>query len=318
MLSTSLSNEDLFFLNTTENFQKKKLALQTEGRCLQCFLTKQLCICSEVKNIFSKSEMTPKANLLVYMHYKEWGRSSNTGKLLLSGLPSKSQLHLYGIREDQKNIVDSLLSKPSIIVYPSRSAVSIQEFKEWYSLSEDINVCVIDSTWSQSYAMDQSLPTHIPRVKVDDFVVGASQFLNRKQSDLPGRVSTIEAAAIALKTLGEPDAALAPIYQALHLSVDAVLRQRGKKTAYGHDFMAQISNPTEVEEGLSGPYTKATILRPQACPLCGASQQHTVFKNMGVRSKVSTEDIRKLTNEENADEKHRRLWKCQACLEFFA
>jgi len=242
-----------------------------------------------VKGFFSAipSSSHPKASIDVFMHYKEWGRASNTGKLLPIGLPDRSKIYLYGRRPDYELLVGKLTTTPSVILYPGDSSTSITDFRSLYnSRNNDFNICVIDSTWSQSQAMDRCLPAQIPRVNINDFIDSPSLFLNRRQvladdnlTNVGIKISTIEALALALKALDADDQLIDVMYQALKLSVDATFAQNGKRTIYGHNFFNQISNVTVP----NGPYTAFSVRRPSQCSHCGASSLNTIFKNMGLR-----------------------------------
>lgn len=344
-----MDKSDLFYQFGSHNHLNRRTEMKEAGRCCECFLPLQLCICANVAKLFEESTFTPRANLLIYMHNKEWGRTSNTGKLMVKGMPEHSQLHLYGIKDQQEALIDKLNSGPSLILYPSKNSTSISDYKEMYANQNGtLNICVLDATWAQSHTMEKSLPAHIPRVQVDDFILKASEFLNRKQSQAD-RVSTIEAVMIALQTLGESPERLRPMQEALRLSVDAVNRLRGKKEHFGHNFVSSITACGDVT---NGPYTKSTIVRPESCPHCMASHTTTIFKNVGARkghydpnfmakkeaakisetalsmeSKVEggVEEVERVSEDASVNSessapvsgKFHRAWKCQACKEVF-
>jgi DTW domain-containing protein YfiP len=240
------------------------------------------------------------------MHNKEWGKGSNTGKLLTIGLPQQSSMYIFGDKDSQVKLSQQLTGNPSLILYPSKTSEPIGNYVDWYKQQPQVSLCVLDSTWSQSLAMDRSLPAHIPRVRVDDFVSGSSQFLNRKQSDVPGRVSTLEAVAIALRALSEPEEAIKPLYDALHISVDVVLRIRGHKTAYGNNFVGQIATAGSGAEGNRGPFSERIVARPERCPQCNASKETTIFRNLGVRKPPPP-----------AVQEVFRVWQCLDCKHIF-
>jgi DTW domain-containing protein YfiP len=270
-------HESRFYANAAGLLKKKQRGMEESDKCAACFLTKTLCICGQVTALF-KVTAPVKARVCVFMHYKEFGRASNTGKILVTGMP-QAQLYIFGVKEQQEKLADLLTSTPSVILHPSGSAVAVSQFRDWYETHDCPTLCVIDSTWPQSLPMVASLPASIPRIRVDDWVMGASQFLNRKQMADKGKVSTVEAVALALQALGEQPATLEPIYQSLQLGVDAVLQQGGKRPAYGHNFVSQIA----AEVSSKGPYTARQIERPQSCPHCAASHETVLFKNMGLR-----------------------------------
>jgi DTW domain-containing protein YfiP len=296
--TTDESKESIFFKHSSLALDCTKRELRVKSRCNKCFLHISMCICQVVEDVFASTNWKPAANIKIYMHYKEWGRSSNSGKLLSIGLPDRASTYIYGVREDQERLCQELSESPSVILYPSSQAVSIAEYKDLYhTFNSDtdivdqaeskklLNVCVLDSTWSQCRTMHHSLPPHIPRVKVDDFVVRASQFLSRKQSTTPSKVSTVEAVALALHALGESHEVLEKsIFAALRLSVDAGRQQGGKEPVYGYHFTPKATHPAATaaaSENESVLFTPTAVSRPLACPSCGATQNETRFKNRG-------------------------------------
>jgi DTW domain-containing protein YfiP len=297
-------SSNIFFKYSEENFKLRQDQIR-ETRCTVCFLPFQLCICGDVRRLFAEAGTPFKAHIDLFMSFKEWGRTSNSGKLLSCGQPTKSNLYIYGVEKDHLELCDSLLQRPSLILYPGANSVPLSCYVDWYQEQEHVNLCVLDSTWNQSGTLDKVLPAQIPRVRVDDFVVGKSQFLSRKQSVVPGRVSTVEAVALALAALGEPEAALEPLYKALQLSVDATSCVRGMKGAYGHTFVDRIA-PARESSVCKGMYTGRKIERPANCPLCKASSEDTVIKNLGFR-RLGT-DVTCLREGQLA-----RAWLCQGC-----
>ena len=327
-----------FYDNAACNIEKKRTSLVTKNKCLSCYLSSTMCICSQVKEFFSAIPISihPKASIDVFMHYKEWGRASNTGKLLPIGLPNQSKIYMYGRKPDYELLVHKLTTTPSVILYPSDNSTSITDFRSLYHNNNnnnnpttnnndsnnnnnynnsynDFNICVIDSTWSQSQAMDRCLPPQIPRVNINDFINSPSLFLNRRQvladdnpSNVGMKISTIEALALALRALDVDRRLVDSLYQALKLSVDATFRQNGKQTIYGHNFIDQMSNVTIP----NGPYTASSVRRPSQCCRCGASSLTTIFKNMGLRklpwTNNTVEEGNTIVNDDDDDDGHHR------------
>ena len=125
---------------------------------------------------------------------------------------------------------------------------------------------------------------------------------------------------------------MAPFYQALHLSVDSVLKQSGRPVAYGHRLTPQLSlNPKH-----NGPFTALSVEKPPSCPRCGALKETTNFKNLGTHKlKSSGGNTLAGPTEDDADEDEGgggddgglrewegegqayRVWKCAACRSHF-
>ena len=208
-----------------------------KDRCVVCWMHNSLCICEKARNLaISCPPIT--INIALLMHYKEFGRASNTGKLLQLIAPNKSTMTIFG-SDDETILHNYLLNNPSLLLYPGANSTPASEFKEYCQTnSNNVTLCVMDSTWNLSKAMERAIPQEIPRVNIDHEVSGPSLFISRKQSTTASKVSTIEAIYLALSGLGEDPAALEPFIPALKLAVDAVQKQRGRPNVYGNDVMA--------------------------------------------------------------------------------
>ena len=321
-------------------YQLKQSSMEADNTCRYCFMCGPMCICKAIRLKFDQNAETfgrIKASIAVFMHFKEWGRASNTGKLVAIGDPEKSLLGIYGVEDSEKPMIDFIQSHPTIVLFPSPAAEPISKYRNWYSNNPNACLLVLDATWSQAGAMERSIPSHIPRVRLDAEITSPSQYLNRKQSSNTTKISTIEAIAIALEALGEPREALTPLYSSLHLSVDSVRIQGGLPPAYGNQIIPQLSsNPKH-----NGPFTKSTANRPSHCPHCAATYPETRFKNLGTHrrmpfradSEIKTRketEIRVETETETETETSEmkdttdqpsssayRVWQCKSCSRVF-
>lgn len=216
------------------SIERKEKMMQAKNRCVSCFLLNRFCICEKIKANFS-SNSKPSAKIAVFMHYKEFGRASNTGKILSIGL--KSEIFIFG--KDNERLIDILSSTPSLILCPCPKSVSISNFQFLFqqeSISHNNGrpvICVLDSTWSQSKAMNNSLPLMIPRVHINDYVIKKSEYLCRKQNINLNKISTIESVEMAISILEGNDSNVRAFQPSLRLSVDALFKQSGKPIPYG-------------------------------------------------------------------------------------
>lgn len=241
----------LFWHHSQATLNERIRWVEERGACEKCFLIKRNCICAAVRSAFpvvngAVRAHSLKSRLEVLMHFKEWGRASNTGKLAPLALPNSSQVSIFGSETQQRNLVERLLCTRSAILYPCSTAIPISEFlkqqQQHYRLNDDsdggeggdsggrseISICVLDATWCQSKAMNKSLPAHIPRVHISSMVKAPSLFLNRKQSEDKRKVSTIEAMVFALEAMGQDTATLSALVECLNISVRAVEKQGGR------------------------------------------------------------------------------------------
>jgi DTW domain-containing protein YfiP len=214
----------------------RSMILEQKNRCMKCFCKTDVCMCQRIQQILSPVQLP--CQLTVFTHYKEWGKSSNTGKILKFGLSRYSKEFIFGVHDDEVAFLRELESMPSIVLYPSPKSIPITDMKDWYAKHNGkINLCVIDSTWGQSGPMTKFIPSTIPRVHVNELIVGPSLYLNRRQSPLKYKVSTVESVCYALRGLGEQASTCDPLFDALKFSVDTVFFQRNSKTVYGSKFV---------------------------------------------------------------------------------
>lgn len=298
--------------------------------CSHCFLTKQFCLCDYVNQLYVPIRQLPSSSFPVkvhlLMHYKEWGRASNTGKLLTIGLPNCASIKIYGIVEDEERLIEELTTNPSIILYPTKQSQSITNFlptfqaiqAEHASMEREkkvgestdkpcFHICVIDSTWGQSKAMERSLPDHLPRVHISDFVSQPSKFLNRKQSQNKSKISTIESVVMAFQALQISSEITDLCHKSLEYSVDSLFRQNGKVPAYGNSIQPKFYEDDDVSSQVSANsteqprlrYFKPKVVKPEKCLHCGSKitevSKAVNFKNCGVRTRIR--DLSNLTPE---------------------
>lgn len=363
---------------STTVLRQKKEIFEREGRCFGCFLFMPYCMCSIAPTIFqpalsNPSSVTSRVHFCLFMHFKEWGRASNTGKLLNVGLGNdRAGLYIFGQQDQEQVLIEKLRSRPSLILYPSTNAKNISEYRHLIETTGNENplqLCVIDTTWSLSAAMNRNLPDDIPRVMIDkDLISGPSRFLNRKQNINKHKVSTIEAVALALQsllpensTVGNSTSSsideednlpeeLRCYRTALEYSVDSVLKQAGKKLAYGHEILPNFS--TTGNQVHFGPVTRPITGKPLACLGCGRQRANingdildpeVNFKNFGKKYRIfPKEEIISYSPESVPCTKERflreravenlgtntrvshdeveveyRMWRCSCCRDYF-
>ena len=275
-------------------------------KCDKCYLVVSLCICEKVMRIFKDvndvaddgGAIDSNLQVYLYQHFKEFGRPSNTGKLVKIGLPNNTHLKFFGNIDDEHDLISKLSSTTSFILSPGENSTPISQFQDLYRQANGkVNICLIDSTWGQAAAMLKTLPLSIPRVHIDELsIMEPSQFLSRKQTS-ETKISTIEALALALQALDSKNSIVLSLYEALRLSVDSLNKQNGKGSSYGNSI---VPNSDQTK----GPFQKPSVARPDHCPHCMIS---CGFVNMGLRKP-----------DENKGRKLSRIWQCKKCTSFFS
>lgn len=223
-----------------ETLERKYREFEEKGQCSRCFMTRSCCICRIIQDSYIPKVKT---KVVVFMHYKEFGRASNTGTLL--GLTLDAPVFIYGRGNDIEDLSSLLLSEKGVILYPSSDSLSISSLanSDQESNSGSIStVCLIDSSWRQAPSMNRALSSAIPRINVDKLVAKKSEFISRKQHVNGDKISTIEAAILALQHLGEHKEGLDLLSSALRLRVDALKVQSGYDQVYGNNFARALGS----------------------------------------------------------------------------
>lgn len=190
-----LRNSDFAQAHLSAKEEEKKAELWCEG----CWLLRAYCVCSVLQEIQPTLTLGPN-RLLVYMHYKEYRRSSNSAVLLRKLLSEETKIVLFGTEqgkaEFQRELEDQTLR--SCVLFPCAQSVPITE---WMAQRPGlpIRLIALDGTWTQCKKMSKSLPKSLALVHLSP--EAPSRFRSRKQT-AGNRLSTLEAVALAWKLLG--------------------------------------------------------------------------------------------------------------------
>jgi DTW domain-containing protein YfiP len=134
----------------------------------------------------------------MYMHYKEYKRTSNSGNLACTLLGA--ELFLYGVDAQDQRFTEGLKDTLFVpcVLYPCSTAVDLQEWKSALNPGQLVKLIVLDGTWTQAKRIAKQLPPELPRVKLSPASI--SLYKSRKQA-FSSRVSSIEAVALALQAM---------------------------------------------------------------------------------------------------------------------
>jgi len=192
-------------------------AVKDQRWCQNCWLLREVCICSRLNPIESLQNIT----IHLLMHFKEYKRSSNTGYLLKSLLPHNTKVYIFGLEEDWEKLLSEVNNQQVCVMYPKEDSVEVSESMN----QEHLHVVVLDGTWRQARKINAKLPKEWPRVKLN--LVAPSKFVSRTQTNSKG-LSTIESVSMMLKKLGYQNSQ--NLDEAFILKDKAALRQTHKES----------------------------------------------------------------------------------------
>ncbi len=153
---------------------------------------------------------------MIVRHHLETWRSSNTGRLAHLALPNSELVDYGGQRPAEMPALDG-----AYLVFPEgEPARGCPE-------PAPCALVVLDATWSQARRMYRKLDAlrGLPTLRLPDAAMPAARL---REAPAPGRVSTIEAIARALR-LVEGDAAAEALEKLFQVAVDRA-RASGRRT----------------------------------------------------------------------------------------
>eukprot|EP00195_Chlamydomonas_chlamydogama_P001132 CAMPEP_0202920514 /NCGR_PEP_ID=MMETSP1392-20130828/76892_1 /ASSEMBLY_ACC=CAM_ASM_000868 /TAXON_ID=225041 /ORGANISM="Chlamydomonas chlamydogama, Strain SAG 11-48b" /LENGTH=278 /DNA_ID=CAMNT_0049614011 /DNA_START=278 /DNA_END=1114 /DNA_ORIENTATION=+ len=207
--------------------------------CPNCWLLPGLCICERVQRC------EPRTKVVVHVHHKEWGKTSNTGRIAALSLDG-SDILMRGFRPHDAQVVE-LLADSSIttaILWPGANSISCSELKR---IADErtggrMAVIAVDASWRGARAMKGFYPKDTLHVAIgpDNPIISGQTVsllapIRKYRGDKSGngRVSTLEAIAALLYELEGDEALAASMLDNLRIKVDACRIQKGRPTAYG-------------------------------------------------------------------------------------
>lgn len=169
-------------------------------RCARCLFQQRLCLCAAIPVLPTQTRV------VIVRHYLERWRSSNSGRLAHLALSNSALVDYGGGAPATLPALDG-----AWLLYPEGEPVHRTPAVPPRQL------VVLDGTWSQARRMFRKLAAlrGLPLLRLPDAPMPAARL---RESPAPGRVSTIEAIARALRLL-EGEAAAAPLEALFGLAV---------------------------------------------------------------------------------------------------
>jgi DTW domain-containing protein YfiP len=158
------------------------------ARCERCLLQRRVCLCADIPMLPSRTRI-----VIVRHHLERW-RSSNSGRLAHLALPNSEIVdHGGGAPTRLPDLTGAWL------LYPEGPEIDLAAAPP----PPPRRLVVLDATWSQARRMYRKLHAlrGLPTLRLPDGPMAAARL---RESPGPGRVSTIEAIARALRLLEGP------------------------------------------------------------------------------------------------------------------
>jgi DTW domain-containing protein YfiP len=172
-----------------------------DDRCPRCLLLRRACLCASIPTVVTRTRI-----VIVRHHLERW-RSSNSGRLAHLALPN-SEIVEHGGAGGVAQLPP--LSGAWLVFPEGEPCAGAPE-------PPPRQLVVLDATWSQARRMFRKLAglRGLPILRLPDAPMPAARL---RESPGPGRVSTIEAIAGALRLI-EGDAVAAPLEALFALAV---------------------------------------------------------------------------------------------------
>eukprot|EP01114_Cavostelium_apophysatum_P015969 TRINITY_DN4464_c0_g1_i2.p2 TRINITY_DN4464_c0_g1~~TRINITY_DN4464_c0_g1_i2.p2 ORF type:complete len:218 (+),score=50.98 TRINITY_DN4464_c0_g1_i2:345-998(+) len=195
---------------------------------------------------------------VIFMHYKEFYRASNTAKIMQIAAPNATELLIYGKKDDDVRLVEIAQKDPqhTMILFPSTDALSIPDYLARFRKSDGRNevlqsgerptvtVIVLDGTWGNTATImrhcNKTIPTelNIPKVKLNPDFLSA---FSRAQSQAD-RICTLEAMVLLLKEFGEPEDVQNLLLANMKINVDTTAVPHGKLLKKKPNFVKKMES----------------------------------------------------------------------------
>jgi DTW domain-containing protein YfiP len=159
------------------------------GRCPRCLYRPEHCLCPDIPRLVTRTRV------VILRHHTEQTRSSNSGRLAHLALADSVLVDVHG---PERAALAPPIGPGAWLVFPEG------EPRRVAPAPPPSELVFLDATWSQAKRMRQRTPAlrGLPILALD--VTAAA--LRMRKSPGPGRVSTIEAVAEALRLVEGGDA----------------------------------------------------------------------------------------------------------------
>lgn len=189
-------------------------------KCPRCLFEPRVCLCAELPTVIARTQV------VIVRHHLERHRSSNSGRLAHLALPNSVIVEHPG--GAMPPLDGAWLVYPVGPAQPARLDLG-PEGAGALPAEPPRRLVVLDATWSQARRMYRKLDAlrGLPILRLPDAPMPEARL---RESPAPGRVSTIEAIARALR-LVEGDEVAAPLERLFELAVERA-RSTGRSVVH--------------------------------------------------------------------------------------
>lgn len=227
---------------------------EAREKCSQCKRPVPVCWCPGLP----KHPINPASRIIILQHPAEVKRCLRTAPMLALGLGSEKCVIYRGKKfplPKHEGLVEILNDKNTILLYPSPSAVTLDELTpvRGNNGQRAYNLILLDGTWPQAKAIYHSSPA-LWNLRACKLVgIPTSEYVIRTQPT-EGCLSTLETGAFALSILeGEPelkDKMLGPLHYlcrfqlengaVTHQSKEFLIKQKAYPKLIGRRLAKQL------------------------------------------------------------------------------
>lgn len=188
-------------------------------QCPACHFQGWLCVCGHAPRVATRT------SLLIFVHLREWGRLSNTARLLSLAVRDTT-LVCHGRLPAPPDPASHLPAGATpVVLFPGRGARPLTP-ELVASLPSPVALVVPDGNWRQASSMVKRLPLLAGAVKVS-LPTRAFSGPAPRRNHAGDRMSTFEAVTQALALL-EGEEVAPPLLDFYRKAVDRIMLVRGK------------------------------------------------------------------------------------------
>lgn len=214
-------------------------------RCAVCWLRKYDCYCSAMAGgVASISAPAVLAEVVVYYHYSELGRSPNTAHVLSIAAPHLvTRCLTFGDVQQERELLDILQAERAsgedrtCIMYPSHDAIDIRQWYDTRKSAAPARIILLDGTYSQSTKQLKFILNHfdnvVPIVKLDLGRGCRSAIAGIMAQPAVDKICSYQAVVLALQQIGADAGYCAHLLAELDKWLAYILRRKVRISSNG-------------------------------------------------------------------------------------